>query len=282
MNNPRCGACGAAMKRNGKTSAGAQRRRCGSCGASATHRINSTAKELASFLRRLFPNRRQGDFGRSSRTFRRKAPRFWKMRPLPSYAGEVRDAVLLDGIRVSGLVVLIACTKENVLAWHLATSERSGAWCSKWESFLREFTIKDGRRRYVHRELRRARRALNGLVRSGTLFTFVEMAEERGGEWDSTSNMIEGGVNARLREMARNHRGLSRMRRVKAIFRWCCMRTESPLPAAEMIEAMPTDDEVEGLFAMASKSRKREDGAPDEHGSEVVWGEFHAAVEYRQ
>lgn len=134
----------------------------------------------------------------------------------------------------------------------------------------------------MRRELRRARRALNGLVRSGTLFSFVEMAEERGGEWDSTSSMIEGGANARLREMARNHRGLSRMRRVKAIFRWCYMHTESPLPAAEMIEAMPTNDELEGLFAMASKSRKREDGAPDEHGSGAVWGEFHAAVEYRQ
>lgn len=70
------------------------------------------------------------------------------------------------------------------------------------------------------------RRALNGLARSGTLFTFVEMAEERGGEWDSTSNMIEGGVNARLREMVRNHRGLSRMRRLKAIFWWCYMHTE--------------------------------------------------------
>ena len=369
MNNPGCGACGAAMKRNGKTSAGAQRRRCGSCGASATHRIDSAARELASFLRRLLSNRRQGDFGRSSRTFRRKAPRFWKMRPLPSCAGEVRDAVFPDGIRVSGLVVLIARAKEHVLAWHLATSERSGAWaalmaklappamavsdgspglakaaravrpgtrvqrcafhvlcqvkrcttsrpeldagkelhglaksllkakdadsaakwlaryaerCSKWESFLREFAIKDGRRRYARREPRRARRALNGLVRSGTLFTFAEMAEERGGERDSTSSMIEGGVSARLREMVRNHRGLSRMRRVKAIFRWCCMHTESPLPAAEMIEAMPTDDEVEGLFAMASKSRKREDGAPDEHGSGAVWGEFHAAVECRQ
>ena len=172
-----------------------------------------------------------------------------------------------NGIWVSGLVVLIACTKEHVLAWHLAASESSGAWaalmaklappsmavsdgnpgfakaaramwpgtriqrctshvfrqvkrfttsrpkldaskelyglakslpraknadsaakwlagdagwCSKWKSFLREFTLKDGRRQYVHRELRKARHALNGLVRSGTLFTFVEMAEEDG------------------------------------------------------------------------------------------------------
>lgn len=60
------------------------------------------------------------------------------------------------------------------------------------------------------------------------------------------------------------------------------MHTESPLPAAEIIRVMPTDDEAEGLFAMAAKPEKRKDGAPDEHGSGVVWGESHAAVEYRQ
>ena len=49
------------------------------------------------------------------------------MWPLPSYTGEVCDVVFLDGIWVSGLVVLIACTKEHVLAWHLATSGCSGA-----------------------------------------------------------------------------------------------------------------------------------------------------------
>ena len=81
------------------------------------------------------------------------------------------------------------------------------SWCSKWERFLREFTLKDGRKQYVHERLRKARHALNRLVRSGELFTFVEMAQEHGGMWDSTNNMIEGGVNARLREMLRMHRG---------------------------------------------------------------------------
>lgn len=369
MDNPKCGACGGAMKRNGKTKAGAQRWRCKACGASTTHRIDNSAKELDAFLRWLFSKRGQEDFGCSSRTFRRKAARFWQMWPLPSYTGEVCDVVFLDGIWISGLVVLIACTKEHVLAWHLAESENSGAWaalmakmapprlavsdggagfakaaramwpgtcvqrctfhafcqvkrcttsrpkleagkelyglakkllkakdagsatawlaeyaewCSKWEGFLREFALEDGKRRYVHRELRKARRALNGLVRSGTLFAFVEMAEERGGEWDSTSNMIEGGVNAQLREMIRNHRGLSRMRRVKAIFWWCYAHAGSPLPAARMLKAMPTDDDVEGLFAMASKPKRRDGGTPDEYGAGVAWGEFHTAVEYRQ
>lgn len=94
--------------------------------------------------------------------------------------------------------------------------------------------------------------------------------------------MIEGGVNARLREMVRSRRDLSRMRRVKAIFWWCHMHIESPLPAAKALKAMPADDEAEGLFAMASKPERGEGGAPDEHGSGVVWGGLHAAVEYRQ
>lgn len=155
-------------------------------------------------------------------------------------------------------------------------------WCVKWERFLREFTIKDGRKQYVHERLRKARRALNKLVQSGELFTFVEMAEERGGAWDSTNNMIEGAINARLREMLRMHRGLSAIRRIKAIFWWCYMHTESPLPASEILHVMPTDDQVDGLFASASNEHKRDDGAPEEYGSGVVWNEFHMPTEHRR
>lgn len=46
----RCPSCGAKMKRNGKTSAGAQRWRCGSCGASATLSYDGTAARLGEFL----------------------------------------------------------------------------------------------------------------------------------------------------------------------------------------------------------------------------------------
>lgn len=155
-------------------------------------------------------------------------------------------------------------------------------WCAKWERFLREFTLKDGKKQYVHERLRKARRALSKLVQTGELFTFVEMSEERGGEWDSTNNMIEGGVNARLREMLRMHRGLSTIRRIKAIFWWCYMHTEHPLPPAEILRVMPTDDQVDGLFASASSKHERDDGAPEEYGSGIVWSEFHMPTEYRQ
>ena len=91
----------------------------------------------------------------------------------------------------------------------------------------------------------------------------------------STNNVIEGRVNAQIREMLRAHRGLSTTRRVKAIFWWCYMNSEFKTSEAEMLKTMKTDEEVEGLFALASKPKQREDGAPDEHGSALPeWGEM--------
>lgn len=70
--------------------------------------------------------------------------------------------------------------------------------------------------------------------------------------------------------------------RAKAIFWWRYMHTESPLPAAEILRVMPTDDDVDGLFAATSGESKREDGAPDGYGTGIVWEEFHMPTRYRQ
>ena len=166
---------------------------------------------------------------------------------------------------------------ESATSWLLEFN----AWCVKWAGFLKEHTVKDGKRVYTHERLRRARRSLNRLVKDGTLFTFVEMSQEFGGTWPSTNNAVES-VNARLREMLRLHRGLPLMHRIKAVFWWCYMHTENPLPAAEILRIMPTDDDVDGLFAAASIGSKREDGAPDEYGSGITWEEFHMPTSYRR
>ena len=61
--------------------------------------------------------------------------------------------------------------------------------------------------------------------------------------------MIEGGVNAQLRAMMREHRGMSDLRRVKAVFWWCYMHTEDPLPAREILELLHFIRQFdEGLF----------------------------------
>jgi len=143
-------------------------------------------------------------------------------------------------------------------------------WCPKWERLLREFTLKDGRKQYAHERLRKARRALNKLAQAGELLTFAEMSQELGGVWPSTNNVIES-RNARIREMLRVHRGLPLLHRIKAIFWWCYMHTESPLSPTEILRIMPIDDQVEGLFASAASGSKRDDGAPEEYGSWIVW-----------
>lgn len=148
-------------------------------------------------------------------------------------------------------------------------------WCTKWERFLREFTLKDGKRLYTHERLRSARHSLNALVKEGTMFTFVRLQEGLGGKWDSTNNIIEGRVNAQIREMLRAHRGLSAMRRVKAVFWWCYMDSDFKVSEAEMLKTMLTDEEVDGLFALASKPKTREDGAPAELDTATPeWGEM--------
>lgn len=155
------------------------------------------------------------------------------------------------------------------------------AWCVRWADFLKELTFKEGRRIYTHERLRRARKSLNKLVREGTLFTFIEMQEIYGGVWPATNNALES-VNARLREMLRNHRGMPLLHRIKAVFWWCYLHTEAPLSASEILRVMPTDTEVDGLFAYAQRKTRQEDGAPEEYGTGIDWSEFHMPTRFRR
>ena len=50
-----------------------------------------------------------------------------------------------------------------------------------------------------------------------------------------------------VREMLRNHRGLSELRRIKAVFWWCYMHTEAPLEPAEMLRSMPRNKDLQTL-----------------------------------
>jgi hypothetical protein len=155
-------------------------------------------------------------------------------------------------------------------------------WTSKWENFLGEFTFNEGKRVYVHERLRKARRTLNKLVQSGQMFTFIDLQNETGKDWDSTNNVIEGRVNAQLRQVLRNHRGLSAIKRIKSIFWWCYLDSGSALSPAEILRVMPTDDEVEGLFAQASKEKQREKSDSENFGVGIDWNEFHMPTEFRQ
>ena len=81
----------------------------------------------------------------------------------------------------------------------------------RYQVFLNQMTIdENGQRRPTHERLVKARNSLIRLIRDGTLFTYLDEELLRTIEKiPSTNNQIEGGVNARLRAMLRDHRGLN-------------------------------------------------------------------------
>ena len=87
-------------------------------------------------------------------------------------------------------------------------------------------------------------------------------------------------VNAQLRGVLRDHRGMSDLHRVKAVFWWCYMHTESPLPAAEILRIMPTDDDIEAIYQEKLQLPGRYDG-PNEWGDGLVWSELHHSTPWR-
>lgn len=152
--------------------------------------------------------------------------------------------------------------------------ERYLDWCGFWADFLEDRTVVDGRRVYTHERLRRARSSLSSLVSAGTPFTYLDPALAKAGPLPSTNNMIEGGVNSQLRAVLRNHRGLTSVKRVKAVFWWCHAHSGDARTAREKLAAMPTDADIDFLFSVYSASPSREDGGP-EWGDRAVWEDLH-------
>lgn len=366
MKSKKCPSCGSQMKRNGKTSSGAQRWRCRSCGASDVHRYDAEARDLDRFLSWLLGKGTQLEMPGQGRSFRRRTERFWAIWPMPEVVDEIHRVVYVDGIYIArDLVVLIACSDRHVLSWYLARAETTRAWRALlsriappdvvvtdggsgfasavaaewpatrvqrclfhafsqvkrqtttrpklqagvelyglakelmhiedlgqarwwverymqwnefWADFLEQRTVSEGRWEYTHERLRRARGSLNVLVNKNLLFTYLDPELTACGPLPRTNNRIEGGVNAQIRAMIRNHRGMSTMRRVKAVYWWCYMHTECPLPAAEILRRMPTDEDIDLLYETYAAHPKTAD--EPSWGEVPVWREFHHETPY--
>ena len=152
--------------------------------------------------------------------------------------------------------------------------ERYLDWCGFWSDFLEDTTLVEGKRVYTHERLRKARRSLSSLVSAGTLFTFLDPELTKAGPLPYTNNKIEGGVNAQLRAVLRNHRGLTTLKRVKAVFWWCHAHSGDAMTAKEKLATMPRDSDIDLLYDVYSASRKHDDGRP-EWGDRAVWEELH-------
>ncbi len=105
-----------------------------------------------------------------------------------------------------------------------------------------------------------ARNGLNTLIKRGRLLTFLDPELTADSPIPSTNNRHGGGVNAPLRDMLRLHRGMSTLRRVKAVFWWCHMQSECPLPPAEILAAMPTDGDIAELYRRTAYEPQKREG----------------------
>ena len=83
---------------------------------------------------------------------------------------------------------------------------RFGDWMIKYKDFLSEMTVdENGNKRPTHERLIKAERSLIRLLKENTLFTYLDDKLSVQFKVPSTNNRIEGGVNAQLRDMLRNH-----------------------------------------------------------------------------
>ena len=168
-------------------------------------------------------------------------------------------------------------TREDSEKW----VDRFIEWLKKYNQFLSQLTYDEhGNSSYTHERLRRAQQSLQRLVKNGTMFTYLdESLKSKVDDIPSTNNQIEGGINAQLRAMLREHRGLSIERRLKAIFWWCYMHSPDPLPAVEILKVMPTDKSIADIYKRMSKKYKVDNTIPS-WGDGIVWEEFHKSVDY--
>lgn len=160
-------------------------------------------------------------------------------------------------------------------------TDRFIRWMQKYNEFLNQMAYDEyGNRRPTHERLLKAQRSVFKLLGEGTMFTYLTPAiRNEISEASATNNRIEGGVNARLREMLRNHRGLSIERRIKAVFWWCYMHSPRPLTTSEILKTMPTGQSIAAIYKRMNERKKCSDSIPL-WGDAVVWSELHRSSEY--
>ena len=148
-------------------------------------------------------------------------------------------------------------------------------WIQTYQKFLEEMTIdENGKKRPTHERLLKAERALLKLIRERTLFTYLDEELKDDFSAPSTNNRIEGGVNSRLREMLRNHRGLSIERRIKAVYWWCYMHSPEPLPLSEIVKVMPTEQSIAAIYQRMNEKNRLEKSLSI-WGDAIVWSDLH-------
>ena len=91
---------------------------------------------------------------------------------------------------------------------------------------------------YTHQKARRAYNLLAKQTRKATLFTFLDptLNKQATTALPATTNELEGAINAALKALIYNHRGLSEPHMKKAAQWWCYLHSEHPLKPGQLIQ----------------------------------------------
>lgn len=169
--------------------------------------------------------------------------------------------------------------REDAIQWAQALN----LWHEQWSTLLAQRTYarddpKDPRAArhawwWTHLPLRRAYRRLENLYREGSLFCFLNPTLTAGGPVPRTSNLLEGGLNAPLKRMLVNHRGMpvSHMRRA---CQWLCyMKSTDPNPMQVLKEY--------DLKARSTPPQEPEtDNTLSGFDTGINWNELHTPTQY--
>ncbi|MHC9634792.1 IS256-like element IS1249 family transposase, partial [Corynebacterium diphtheriae] len=131
---------------------------------------------------------------------------------------------------------------------------KTGAWTRVW----------------THHNVRKAYNSLNHLWRSEMLFVYLNppagvLAPER---IKSTTNSLEGGINAQLKLLARTHRGRSGERQRRMLDWWLYLKTELP---DDPVRIARQSDWGQGQLAKVSTLTQTENQADHETGRPALY-----------
>ncbi len=141
-------------------------------------------------------------------------------------------------------------TTEQAIEWQ----KKLAAWHQLYDPWLKEKTYRDqvrpdqiptfARRNkkwwYTHQNTRRIVSALDRYVKEGVLFAFLDPTLDTTAPLDSTTNSLEGGVNAPLKLFLQAHRGWSEDHMLTAIDYYLYSRSIDAQPLETFIDNITT------------------------------------------
>lgn len=114
------------------------------------------------------------------------------------------------GKALRGLVMKLSSIddEDTAIEWQIMLDD----WWRTFGHLTKERTrFSNGQLGYTHDRLRKAWQLVHGVVRHGTLFTYITYGNPR------TTSPLEGGINSQIRDVLRRHRGLSEEHQKRAV-----------------------------------------------------------------